>query len=135
MLTTYNTESANIPNKNAKEVYRRVFLLKRIRIWQRTSLTVLRDICSEGITGNQDLRKENALCMPEELILCYENKIKITFWKLIWNLFIFWHIGNFEHCLKLYSGEIFPHQPPKETAALVKYYMTIIRNIFLHWWS
>lgn len=101
MPVEHNTESAATPNKNAREVYRRAFLLKWIGIWQGTSLIVLGNTGSEGITGNQDLKKENAFCMPKELILCYKNKIKMTLWKLIWNLFIiFWYTGNFGHCVE-----------------------------------
>lgn len=78
MLNTFNTESADTPDKNVKRSLQKSPFTKK-NMLQSTSLTVLRHICSERITGNKDLRKENAFCMPKELIPCCENKIRLTF--------------------------------------------------------
>lgn len=78
MLNSYNTESADTLDKNVKRSLQKSPLTK-MSMLQGTSLTVLRHICSERISGNKDLRKENVFCMPEELIPCCENKIRMTF--------------------------------------------------------
>lgn len=71
MLNTYHTESEDTPHTNAKRsLHKSLFTKMNKNMLQGTSLAVLRIVRSEGIKGNKDLRKENASCMPEELILC-----------------------------------------------------------------
>lgn len=58
MLNIYNTESADTPDKNAKRSSQKSLFTKMNKnMLQGTSLTVPRNICSGGITGNKDCRK------------------------------------------------------------------------------